>query len=164
MPSFVDGRSLAGLLQNPNGSWREEALFQFWNAKDATPANIHQSYSTIRTDRYKYTEWYSKPNTPLFPSPQYELYDLETDPYEVNNIYNSADPQLIADLKTKLDYLKTCQGENCNETPLKLLGITLSNKHKTLFILVSLTSTQQITLRRIFKVNFRQRLFFFSLG
>ena len=36
----------------------------------------------------------------------WELYDLKTDPNEMNNIYSEASPELIADLKKELQELE----------------------------------------------------------
>ena len=44
-----------------------------------------------------------------------ELYDLVSDPYELDNTYESADPSLLEDLKAKLDALKSCSEEGCRE-------------------------------------------------
>ncbi len=44
-----------------------------------------------------------------------ELYDLEADPYELDNVYESADPSLVEDLKARLDTLRSCAGDECRE-------------------------------------------------
>ena len=38
---------------------------------------------------------------------EWELYDLETDPNEMNNIYAQASPELIDNLKKELQQLRT---------------------------------------------------------
>ena len=37
---------------------------------------------------------------------EWELYDLKTDPNEINNIYSEASPELIASLKEELQELR----------------------------------------------------------
>ena len=37
---------------------------------------------------------------------EWELYDLKTDPNEINNIYSEASPELIASLKKELQQLR----------------------------------------------------------
>ena len=44
-----------------------------------------------------------------------ELYDLEADPYKLQSIHETADPSLVADLKAKLDALRTCAGQSCRK-------------------------------------------------
>jgi hypothetical protein len=44
-----------------------------------------------------------------------ELYDLEADLYELENVYDTADPSLIEDLKARLEALRYCQGDGCRE-------------------------------------------------
>jgi N-acetylglucosamine-6-sulfatase len=44
-----------------------------------------------------------------------ELYDLEADPYELDNVYETADPSLVEDLKRRLDALRSCTGDRCRE-------------------------------------------------
>ncbi len=63
-------------------------------------------FEAIRTDTHKYVE---------YESGEKELYDLQADPYELDNIYETADPALVQDLKTKLDALESCTGVGCRE-------------------------------------------------
>jgi N-acetylglucosamine-6-sulfatase len=41
------------------------------------------------------------------------LYDLRKDPYELHNLHDSADPDLISKLGARLDALRDCAGEGC---------------------------------------------------
>jgi arylsulfatase A-like enzyme len=100
----VDGRSFASLLRGENPPWRSAILLEWFgqtNRKRYLPA-----YEGIRTNTYKYVEYHSGDR---------ELFDLKADPYEVNNVYESADPSLLEDLKTKLAALRSCAGEGCKE-------------------------------------------------
>ena len=42
-----------------------------------------------------------------------ELYDLRNDPYQLRNVYGSADPSLLEDLRQRLGALKDCAGDEC---------------------------------------------------
>ena len=122
----ADGRSLAPLLRGETPSWRSSILLE--NLPKATSSKrgtgeegtdeegtdeeesdngeSTRTHEGIRTDSYKYIEYESGDKA---------LYDLKSDPYEMENIYQSADSALLANLKTKLDKLKSCTGEGCQE-------------------------------------------------
>jgi hypothetical protein len=42
-----------------------------------------------------------------------ELYELQKDPYELENIEDKADPVTLARLKTRLQMLSACRGSAC---------------------------------------------------
>jgi N-acetylglucosamine-6-sulfatase len=44
-----------------------------------------------------------------------ELYDLQADPYELENVYERADSSLVEDLKARLEALRDCEGDGCRE-------------------------------------------------
>ena len=60
----------------------------------------------MRTGTHKYVE---------YDTGEVELYDLEADPYEMESIHETADPALVEELKAKLDALKSCSEEGCQE-------------------------------------------------
>ena len=64
------------------------------------------AYKAIRTRTHKYVRYINKKS---------ELYDLEADPYELESIHETADPSLGANLKAKLDALRTCAGQSCRK-------------------------------------------------
>jgi arylsulfatase A-like enzyme len=110
--AYVDGRSFASLLDKRQGndpaSWRTAFEIRRWdNKKDeasyraVTPV---PPYRAVRTQRYLYVE---------YEAGEHELYDLGKDPYELHNLYDSADPDLIAQLDSRLDALRDCAGEGC---------------------------------------------------
>jgi N-acetylglucosamine-6-sulfatase len=107
VPSFVDGRSLKPLLTtSPPGSWRTAFLVEHRrSAEEHASVRVVPDYDAVRTSRYHYVEY---PTTG-----EKELYDLNTDPYELTNIYASAPPTLLSDLKTRLEALKSCAGAEC---------------------------------------------------
>ena len=100
-----DGRSFVPLLQGQDpSSWRSAVLLESFgqnNKKRDLPA-----YEAIRTETQKYVEYATEDK---------ELYDLQADPHELDNAYESADSSEIADLKRRLDALKSCAGEGCQE-------------------------------------------------
>jgi arylsulfatase A-like enzyme len=99
-PAKHDGRSLVPLLsENPPPSWREAVLLEL--------RNRNLTWSGLRTPRYAYFEYDQ--------TGEKELYDLKTDPYELESIHKSADPALLARLHARLEALKDCVGAGCRE-------------------------------------------------
>src|SRR5215216_4676114 len=101
----TDGRSLLPLLRGEESRWwprrgRSTILLEGFVGKGA------RLYGAVRTNTHKYVE-YGNGET--------ELYDLEADPYELDNVYETADPSLIEDLKARLEALRDCRGEGCRE-------------------------------------------------
>ncbi len=76
MPSDIQGKSLLPLLAgDQNVAWRKSVYYHYYDH------GIHQvgRHHGVRTDRYKLIHYYT--------DDIWELYDLETDPWEIENIY-----------------------------------------------------------------------------
>ena len=145
-PDFVDGRSLLPLLDgDPPAEWRHGFLVEHyghtrpdeWSAPEsvsvkATPADQDAPeteegdaitgvsaidappYLALRTERYLYVE---------YPNGERELYDMQTDPYQLQNLAATADPALLADLAARLDQLRVCAGADCRSLENALPGV-----------------------------------------
>jgi arylsulfatase A-like enzyme len=101
----TDGRSLLPLLRGEEPRWwprrgRSAILLEGFVGKGA------RHYGAVRTKTHKYVE---------YSNGEKELYDLEADPHELENVYETADPSLIEDLKERLEALRDCKGEGCRE-------------------------------------------------
>jgi arylsulfatase A-like enzyme len=110
-----DGRSFKPLLEGEESSWRSAILLERLEESsengEKKKENIesvgdYHPYEAVRSGSYKYIE---------YANGERELYDLEADPSELDNIYESADPSLVEDLKARLDALKSCSGTGCQE-------------------------------------------------
>lgn len=80
-PTNLDGKSFLSVLENPNSEFREAALTQVcrpWSPK----APIEQMGYSIRTDRYRYTQWL---NFKTKETVAEEFYELTMDPYQRDN-------------------------------------------------------------------------------
>ncbi len=85
MPYATRGRSLTGLLKNPDANdWQEHAYAYFRNG------------ITIRTQRYRLTRYFREEE------PVLELYDHSVDPYETRNIADEK-PAIIDSLMIFLE-------------------------------------------------------------
>ncbi len=139
VPDFVDGRSLVPLLTTdppPARSWRQVFLLEHEFPGDATAvalsaktldglleppdpfdltvaaklraaapaqaAPVFQGLHTAANDVYI-----------EYSTGELELYDLNTDPDELDNIAQTADPELLARLASRLKALRNCAGAEC---------------------------------------------------
>ncbi len=96
----ADGRSLAPLLRGEDPAWRSAVLLEGFSGGNPP------SYEAVRTETHKYVE---------YDNGETELYDLEADPYELENLPKITDPSLVADLNTKLNALRSCAGDECKK-------------------------------------------------
>ena len=105
IPEGLEGISTVPLLQNPKRPWKLAAFSQFPRGirapgqdKDADPRRI-MGYS-MRTDRYRYTEWIDESSGEAMAE---ELYDHQNDPKETVNVAGRAEnSELVSNLRKKL--------------------------------------------------------------
>jgi arylsulfatase A-like enzyme len=117
-PSYMQGKSFRDNLKGKTTSkWRKSMYYRYWMNADYDH-NVIANYG-IRTDRYKLIFYYGEPlgrrgarKSPVGYKPEWELYDLDNDPLEMNNVYNDpSNKDLIRRLKTELLKLKQQYGD-----------------------------------------------------
>ncbi len=90
----IQGRSLLPLFSTRRVPWRKSILIEYW-AEQALPWLVGMTYKAVRTDRYKYIHWVNRGRAGELD----ELYDLETDPFEIDNLNRS---RKLAAVRSKL--------------------------------------------------------------
>ena len=106
-----DGRSLLPFAAHPGRLHGRELLIEKGDVVDDDDDGAPQSgtFAAVHTNRYIYVENVSG---------EIELYDLETDPYEVQNqAANPAYDAVEAALAARLATLRSCAGESCRSKP-----------------------------------------------
>ena len=90
----LEGTSFKPLLEDPGRDWKSAAFSEFKRE------GFHGR--TLREKRYRYTEWTPLPGTDG--ETMRELYDLEEDPFEYDNLAaNAAHDTLVAQLSRRLE-------------------------------------------------------------
>lgn len=90
IPKAMHGRSMAPLFQDPKAAWRTDWLYEYYEYPGPHSVRANRG---IRTERYKLIHYYDqKPE-------EFELYDLEKDPGERQNLYGRKEYE---DLSRKL--------------------------------------------------------------
>ena len=141
-PKFVDGRSLAPLLEEtptPEEDWRHRFLVEAVAERDSVPRPPFVNESQVRplitgdplprdwrktsAGRADSSEEWGRPwlkalrtEDHLFveyKTGEHELYDLEKDPYQLDNFYDRAPEDLLKRLNSQLDALRQCEAEDC---------------------------------------------------
>ena len=119
VPAFVDGRSLVPLLSGGQpAAWRQVGLVEtFERRKDSGSSQTSvPAFGALRTVDLSYVE---------YATGERELYDLRADPYQMENLAESADPAALERLSARLAELRGCAGAGCRaaeDAPLDLPG------------------------------------------
>jgi N-acetylglucosamine-6-sulfatase len=102
-PAFVDGKSFVPLLSSsPPSSWRQAFLEEGWyQPREAFSSPTHKS---VHTQKYMFVE---------YDTGERELYDLSTDPYQLQSKLRTGNEQLYSTLESRLNALRACSGKGC---------------------------------------------------
>lgn len=103
-PAYMDGRSFVPLMKGHTDGWRKNILYEYyWEQNYPQTPTMH----AVIGDRYKYIRYHGIWDVN-------ELYDLEKDPHELNNLINDASQQeRVKQMNTQLfDMLDQSHGDN----------------------------------------------------
>ena len=101
----MDGRSLFDQVDDRTAWWGRDILIE-----NGRGANSVAPVRGIRTGRFAYTFYTS--------TGEYELYDLERDPYQLRSLDESDRyAPVLRDLRARLRRLRNCAGESCRLQP-----------------------------------------------
>ncbi len=99
-PSSIQGKSVLPLINNTTDKIRDAALVEFYSHENPFTWTAKLDYRVVRKGKYKYIRWLRFDNMD-------ELYDLEADPYEQNNIIKDTSVnEVLQDMKKELARLQ----------------------------------------------------------
>jgi len=116
IPDDIQGNSFRSVLQGRTPpDWQQSMYYRYWMHRDKDH-NIWAHYG-VRTLRHKLIYFYNDPlgqpgaRGPSDP-PEWELFDLEVDPFEMNNVYSDpAYTDVVAELTGELARLQRAVGD-----------------------------------------------------
>ncbi len=124
----LDGRSLLPLLRGKRPDWAQgrTLLYQLGgkrNCGEIPPERgLNNFYDALRTKRYVYIELDRvDPETGVCDRPEFELYDLKHDPYQLDNLATSPLTGVVSPLQSRLagrlQLLRECAGIGGRDAP-----------------------------------------------
>lgn len=103
VPADLDGHSLLPVLEGTATGVRDDVLIEYYT-DEVFPRLQNMGYKAIRTDRYKYIRYEELDGMD-------ELYDLSTDPYELDNLLPERVPSgVLEEMTTRLEAALTEAG------------------------------------------------------
>jgi arylsulfatase A-like enzyme len=119
VPSDMQGESFAGALQGDGlEQWREAVYYHYFEYPAVHSVKRHYG---ILTEKYKLIHFY-------YDIDEWEFYDIQNDPHEMNNLYGKTDySDIVQDLKVKLYALQEHYGDTDLERFLPTFPDTLTH-------------------------------------
>jgi len=115
VPQYMQGNSFIPLFKGePPSDWQNSMYYRYWMHLSHHYVGAHYG---VRTLKHKLIYYYGKslgqPNTiDIDKQPEWELFDLEKDPFEMHNVYHESSYQEIRqNLKNELHRLQNKVGD-----------------------------------------------------
>jgi arylsulfatase A-like enzyme len=103
VPDWMHGRSMRPLLSGLPVEWRKDWYYEYYEFPG--PHSVRKQRG-VRTEKYKLIHYFEDPE-------EFELYDLEKDPGELNNMYGKPEhARLIRQLRGRIDELRQETGDS----------------------------------------------------
>ncbi len=103
IPSDIQGESFRHLASGKVTEWRDAIYYSYYEFPGEHHVKRHYG---VRTDRYKLIHFY-------YDIDEWELYDLEVDPMEMNNLYaNESYDEIKQSLHKRLEELRVQYGDS----------------------------------------------------
>ncbi|MFL2578460.1 MAG: sulfatase [Parvicellaceae bacterium] len=115
VPSTMQGKSFKSSFKNENYMGRDAVYYHYYEYPLWHKVQPHYG---IKTSKYKLMHFY-------YSMDEWELYDLEKDPNEMNNIYKDASEELITELKTQLKSLQVEYNDDFSIEEMKVMTDTV---------------------------------------
>lgn len=97
VPADMNGRSIKPLFKNRKAPWRQDFLYEYYEYPAVHMVCKHRG---VRNERWKYIHYFEEPQ-------EFELYDLENDPHEMNNLASKKEYESIRiELQNRLRELR----------------------------------------------------------
>lgn len=92
----VQGRSLIAVMKGRDRNWRNAFMMEYTSFENPWPWLMDTDYKALRKGRYKLIHWIRHPDKD-------ELYDLQTDPLEMKNLFHDRRyAKIVADMQNEL--------------------------------------------------------------
>jgi arylsulfatase A-like enzyme len=91
IPSDIQGKSFRKIVNQTHSEWRDAIYYTYYEYPSVHMVKRHYG---VRTDRYKLMHFY-------YDIDEWEMYDLEEDPSEMNNIYGDPEYDNIKEMMHK---------------------------------------------------------------
>ena len=115
VPSTMQGKSFKSSFKNENYIGRDAVYYHYYEYPLWHKVQPHYG---IKTSKYKLIHFY-------YSMDEWELYDLEKDTNEMNNIYKDASEELITELKTQLKSLQVEYKDDFSIEEMKVMTDTV---------------------------------------
>lgn len=103
IPEEMQGESFRDLVSGKNSEWRDAVYYTYYEYPSVHMVKRHYG---VATERYKLIHFY-------YDIDEWEMYDLQTDPSEMKNIYGDpAYADVQAELHSKLNELRAYYGDS----------------------------------------------------